>query len=281
MRTISPGLKQALVDGKRATLVKISTTDGSVYGYTDHDLPLTVSGVVYKPSPGLQRISLTASANDSVSNQEFASAWVDAPESELLSGKFDNAQIEVSFCAWDDLSLGTLVVDQGRIGVIQWTADGFRADVQSHMRELQRNINFVQTATCRHQLYGTAANDKIGFCGVNKASYEVSGSVTAVVVDNIKINGNAGLTQPDGWFANGVLTWTSGNNIGLKSEVKGFTQVGKVIEFFLPTAYAINTGDTFTIAAGCDKTFATCKAKFNNAPNFGGFPHLQTEIQYR
>ena len=30
----------------------------------------------------------------------------------------------------------------------------------------------------------------------------------------------------------------------------------------------------FTISAGCDKAFATCKAKFANQLNFQGFPHL-------
>ena len=28
------------------------------------------------------------------------------------------------------------------------------------------------------------------------------------------------------------------------------------------------------MTAGCDKSFATCKAKFDNAVNFRGFPHL-------
>ena len=33
-------------------------------------------------------------------------------------------------------------------------------------------------------------------------------------------------------------------------------------------------GDTFTVTAGCDKQFATCQAKFANAVNFRGFPHM-------
>ena len=37
---------------------------------------------------------------------------------------------------------------------------------------------------------------------------------------------------------------------------------------------AIAAGDGFAVAAGCDKKFATCKAKFGNALNFRGFPHL-------
>ena len=37
---------------------------------------------------------------------------------------------------------------------------------------------------------------------------------------------------------------------------------------------AAAAGDTFSVVAGCDKKFATCKAKFANALNFRGFPHL-------
>ena len=33
-------------------------------------------------------------------------------------------------------------------------------------------------------------------------------------------------------------------------------------------------GDAFTVKAGCDKAFSTCKAKFANDLNFQGFPHL-------
>jgi uncharacterized phage protein (TIGR02218 family) len=33
-------------------------------------------------------------------------------------------------------------------------------------------------------------------------------------------------------------------------------------------------GATFQIFAGCDKRVATCRAKFANAVNFRGFPHM-------
>lgn len=36
----------------------------------------------------------------------------------------------------------------------------------------------------------------------------------------------------------------------------------------------IGAGDAFALVAGCDHSFATCKAKFANALNFRGFPHL-------
>jgi cell wall-associated NlpC family hydrolase len=33
-------------------------------------------------------------------------------------------------------------------------------------------------------------------------------------------------------------------------------------------------GDAFTIRPGCDKSFATCRAKFANSINFRGFPYV-------
>jgi uncharacterized phage protein (TIGR02218 family) len=36
----------------------------------------------------------------------------------------------------------------------------------------------------------------------------------------------------------------------------------------------IATGDGFVIRAGCDKRLETCRAKFANAVNFRGFPHI-------
>lgn len=78
---------------------------------------------------------------------------------------------------------------------------------------------------------------------------------------------------------NGVLTWTTGNNAGLSYPVKG--QDATSIELFIPTMANIQPGDNFSVTAGCDKTFETCKLKFSNAVNFGGFPHIQVEVQYR
>ncbi len=36
----------------------------------------------------------------------------------------------------------------------------------------------------------------------------------------------------------------------------------------------VEAGDTFLIRAGCDKQFSTCKAKFDNAVNYRGFPQI-------
>ena len=281
MKSISASLKQAFLDGYRATIVKLTLTSGATYGYTDHDNKLIVGGVTYTPAPGLKRSNLTATVDDQVSNQEFASAWVDAPEADLLAGRFDNARIEIAFCAWNNVALGSFVIDVGRLGVIQWTGDGFRCDVQSHMRQLTRNINFLFTASCRHQLFSQFDNTHIGACTLNKMSYIYSASVSGtpyVGLEKVKFN-YSGSIGAVGYCNNGTVTFTSGPNANLRYPVKEHTAT--YIELYVPTAFNITAGNAFNITAGCDKTFATCKAKFSNQINFGGFPHIQTEVTTR
>ena len=59
-------------------------------------------------------------------------------------------------------------------------------------------------------------------------------------------------------------------------EVKRFSQSGSSadIELWRSMVSDIAPGDAFTITAGCEKTYPTCKAKFANGVNFRGFPHI-------
>ena len=286
MHNIDPTLKQAIIDGYRAVLVRIVRADNTAFGYTDHDMPIDgylfgdPYNTVFKPAPGLKRINLTATTDDRVSNQEFASGWVDAPEEDLLAGLFDNAEVETMICSWKNPEYGSFTVDKGKLGVIQWTADGFRGDVQSHMRNLTRNINFTYTAGCRHKLFSQFSNNTIGACTLNQSSYKFAGSVGGVDIVNLKFTSS--LAKADGYFTSGTISWSTGDNLGVQSPIKYYTTSGTpTFELMLPTPYPIQVGDNFEASAGCDKTFATCKSKFNNVINFGGFPHMQVEITTR
>jgi len=281
MRNISTQLKKDFTEGYRATIIRLTTKDTTVYGWTDYDTELVVNGITYVPAAGLTRTNLTSTADESVSNQELTSGWVDAPENDLLAGKFDDAVVEVAFVSPRDLSLGEFIINKGNIGQVTWTADGFRADIQSHMRKLARNISFVFTANCRHQLFSSPSPMKIGYCGVSKPSYTVVGTIGSIIIDQLRFTSN-GISQPDGWARGGTITFSSGNNAGMTFEVRRF-EVGAdtTIELFVPSSRSMQVGDQFELTTGCDKTLDTCKNKFNNVVNFGGFPHIQTEVQYR
>ena len=55
-------------------------------------------------------------------------------------------------------------------------------------------------------------------------------------------------------------------------EVKSYT-VGQLV-LVLPMPYTIAVGNTYSLIAGCDKTFPTCRDRFSNVLNFRGEPYL-------
>lgn len=279
MKTISAALKTGFANGTIATCIKITRKDAVVLGFTDHDIELTFSGVTYKPTPGLSRVLMNLRSNAQVSNQEFASAWsVDVDEQDLQNGIYDEADVQVYRVDWSNLAAGSLNIFTGNLGLIQWTEDGFRADVQSLMKKLTHKIGDVTTAKCRHALFEPSGPLTLGKCGINQASHTFSSSVTAITTNRLQFD-VAAIGQSNGWFANGFIQWTSGTNTGTESPVKVYATEN--IELFLPTNTTIQIGDTFDIFTGCDKNFSTCKNKFNNVVNFGGFPHINVEVNYK
>jgi len=81
----------------------------------------------------------------------------------------------------------------------------------------------------------------------------------------------------DADYANyGKLTWLTGDNAGLQSEIRDWTPAypDSVVELQLRSAFTIKVGDTFTMTAGCNKLKGTCVNKFLNLNNFGGFPFI-------
>lgn len=64
-------------------------------------------------------------------------------------------------------------------------------------------------------------------------------------------------------FETGVLeptSWVNGNKHKLV--------------FAVPTRLPVSVGDTFDLDPGCDKLRLTCKDKFSNVKNYGGFPYI-------
>lgn len=281
MKTISAPLKQGILDGTVCTCVKVTRKDTQVKGFTNHDVTLQIGGVDYLPTPALERIVMNLRSNAEVSNQEFAAAFaLDLNEDDLANGIYDEAQIEVFKVDWSNPSNGTVDVFNGQLGLVQWSEDGFRADIFNDMVKLERQIGVTVTPKCRHNLFGQISDTSVGACGLNAATFTSTGSISSVTTNQIAFVSSAlSPTRADGYIENGLLTWTSGNNSGAVSHVKSYQS--NTISLFLPTTFAMQVGDTFSVVAGCDKNFDTCKNKFSNAVNFGGFNTIRSEINVK
>jgi uncharacterized phage protein (TIGR02218 family) len=83
----------------------------------------------------------------------------------------------------------------------------------------------------------------------------------------------AGNTEGLAIFAQGTILFTSGVNEGVYRTIKGqSTAVAFGLDLVYPLETPPSAGDTFQIWPGCDKTSATCTARFDNLKAFRGYP---------
>jgi len=75
-----------------------------------------------------------------------------------------------------------------------------------------------------------------------------------------------------GYFDYGLMTMTSGLSSGFAMEVKSYAPGQITLQ--LPFPYAVAVGDTYSLTAGCDRSFTTCRDRFSNQLNFRGEPYV-------
>lgn len=274
MKALPAGL-QAHLDSGATTLAwcwRITRADGLVFGFTDHDRPLSFAGADFEPDSGFNASEIRAGSELSVDAQDAEGALRSdrITEADILDGRWDNAAIEVWRVNWEAPAQRVLM-RRGNIGQIRRGRVSFIAEVRS----LAHYLN--QTVGRTFQFYCDAALGDAR-CGVDLNAPTLSnvGSVAMVVGDR-GFRAAAGLGgYAAGWFDLGFLTWTSGANDGGRAEIARHTvEAGAArIELFEAPVRPIGAGDAFTIRAGCDKQFPTCRVKFANALNFRGFPSM-------
>lgn len=99
--------------------------------------------------------------------------------------------------------------------------------------------------------------------------------VSHAVVATVTSNGDFTLTlsearAADGWFELGAIKWLAGNNAGTYNQVRVWTQSTARVQTWSTAQKTVQVGDSLEIIPGCDKTFATCLAKFDNTINNRG-----------
>lgn len=253
-----------------ATCWEIVRRDGVAFAFTDHDRDIAFDGRVYLARFGYSRTAVVSDDRLSVDNLDVDGIF-DAEaitEQDMRAGLFDYAEVRIRVVNWADTSMGALRLRRGWLGEVMLTEQGtFRTELRGLTQALQQEIGEMYSAECRADLGD-------GRCKVNLAAMTHYGTVTGVLdraVFTASVN-SGGL--PDGWFNGGVLTWTSGPNTGRGVEVKAWSLGAARFDLHIPVGYPIAPQQTFTVVPGCDKRFATCRWRFNNAHNFRGEPHV-------
>lgn len=249
-----------------ADLLKITRTDGQVFAFTSAADDVIISGQVYTSAQGLDISSIEVSAGFAVDNLELTTLDDGSvfTKVEVLAGAWRNADFTISRYNWASPADGVEVRMAGTVGEVHLHRGYVVAELRGLQQYLQQPIGSVSSKTCRARL-GDAA------CTKDLTAFTFTGTVTSV--SSQQVFTASALAQAVDYFAEGVLTWTSGISHGLEVKVKGFA-LGGVFTLSLPMLQAITAGDTFSVVAGCQKRLQDCRDKFSNVLNFQGEPHL-------
>jgi len=271
MRDIPAGLA-AHIESVATTLCRcwsLTRRDGLNLGFTDHDRPLTFDGVTYQATAGLEAAETTAELGFAIGGGDVGGAFTASGlnEADLARGLYDDARVRIWLVNWAQTEQ-RLLLEEGFVGEVKRGELGFAAEVRSFAKAFDEERGRLYLRSCSADL-GDAR------CGVALAA--AAASVTAS-------DGRLGLSAlglasyPDGHFTGGRLTFTAGANTGFATEVKrhGVEGDAAVFQLWQAPPAAIEAGDGFNVTPGCDKSFATCRAKFGNGVNFRGFPHMPT-----
>jgi|ERR1700722_19508367 len=250
-----------------AYLVKITRLDGTVKAFTTFNQNITIGGVTYLADGAYTPSALASTATLATDNLEITGILdsSDITDTDIEAGLYDQARIDMYVCNWADLTQGTLQLRRGWIGQMVRSGAHYVAELRGLHDLLQRPVGVYYTPECRYDLGDVN-------CTINLASITVTGVVTSVT----STTAFADTSRPEatGIFNYGKLTWTGGANAGAAMDVKNWDAPSQTFTLWLPMPNAIQVGDTYNVYPGCDKRFATCQTKFNNAVNFGGFPYV-------
>lgn len=265
MKTIPIGLLQHYASGSTtlARLVRVQRRDGAVYAFTDHDRPLTYGGLNYRPTSAFESSAIATRGELNVDNMDVVGVLDDAgiTEADIEAGLWDGASVTIREVNWSSLGDGANVLRAGTIGQVQRHGGRYTAELRGLMQALQNNVGRVVLPACDAAL-GDAR------CTVDIEALAATGSVTAVTGRTQFADSSLAATA--GYYTGGDVTFSTGLNAGVRIEVKDH-DTGGALALQLPLPHDLTVGDDFTVRPGCDKTKATCIAKFSNLLNFRGF----------
>lgn len=244
-----------------ALAVTLVRSDGLTLGFTDHDAALVIDAVPHRPAAIRINGGVTTFGLDD-----------DAP---LVAGVLDDAALradDLDAGLWDDARVLVRRVDRaapevgvtlavGRLGVVRAAGGAYDVEVLGPKAALARPMGRIFARSC-DAVVGDVR------CGVDLAAPAFSGAGTVVEIVSMRTIRVDGLdTYADGWFTGGRLTW-GGRGVEILAHRREGARAA------LDVAASPPLGARVIATAGCDKSLSSCRAKFANAANFRGFPHM-------
>lgn len=260
---------------ERADCYTVTLPSGQVLRWSGSDVAVTFGGNTFTRGPGITRnrlrwvvgvevSTLDLTITDILGTQIAGQGLMAFIRARGLYGA--RVVLERAFWAFGDAGpRGALVWFAGAVADCKLDRYGAQLTVTSDIERLNVMVpRDVYQPGCLNSLYD-------GLCQVSRTVFTFTGAATSATSAGRTTFSHA-LAQAAGYFDLGVVTMTSGANAGQSRTVKQHT--GGQLVALQPWGFAVASGDTFSIVAGCDKTQATCTDKFSNLARFRGMPYI-------
>lgn len=243
----------------------------------------------YTPVGAPQASARRRSAEIRTNNQELQG---------VVSSRITYAQLSAGW--WDGATIDEFLVDvrtpwMGFIDYNRWyvrevSHDEFEFAFALDTIEgiLEEPLGGITSRDCNVEVYSQGD----GMCNVDPALHNVDGIVSELTISvptrtTIRAELDSAptvFTSVDDYLEGAFVVWTSGANIGQTSRVRRSTLIPSsddvLLDFFSPTFFLPERGDTFTFRRGCNKLAGSedlvgdCKNYFDNLLNFRGYDRI-------
>ncbi|MEO5972418.1 MAG: DUF2163 domain-containing protein [Sphingomicrobium sp.] len=255
----------SIADGPLTSLAlcwRVERGDGAGLALTSHDAAIVHDGDTFVGSPGMVPGTITRGLGLEPHEGEIAGALnADAlSEADLALGRWDGARVTLTAVDWIAPEVAPVALLGGELGEVASEGEAFSAELRGAAWRLSDPVCPSTSPECRAEL-----GDKQ--CRVDLAGRSVAAAV--VVRSGTVLTLDAAF---DDRFVFGRLRYLAGDNTGVSTVILAVAG-NQVTVRDVPRA-AVAAGCRVELREGCDKRFATCVARFDNALNFRGEPHL-------
>jgi uncharacterized phage protein (TIGR02218 family) len=272
MKTIPVLLQNELESSapRLARCMRIVRYDGEVFGFTTNRRVLEIDGESYWPGSSFVGSDIKTGSNldtdDGQAEGILDSSYI--TEDDLRAGRWDYAAFQIFDVNWNSPSDGKLKLRAGRLGKVEVGALGFKVELLGRLNAYDTSIGQVTQPGCRTSL-GTP------LCGIVPAM--VTGTIATMDTDFFTMT-DLSRGEQTGFFDEGVITFTDGQAMGLRYEIKAYVLTGSPTGAVMVTKTALQydvSGASYTLTEGCPRTWTACTVRFNNAVNYRGEPWLR------
>lgn len=158
---------------------------------------------------------------------------------------------------------------KGRVAGIDIGIDTIKFNCENIFTSMRRpGLRARYQKACRHALYQRG-------CTLDEATYAEAKTAIAASGFSLTVDNLVDSNHEDGYYVGGMVEDADGFFRFITSQSGDVLTLIRPLQSLLDTVDS--TGVAVTVYPGCDKSRVTCKNKFDNLDNFGGFPWIPSK----